>query len=48
MASVNMVQEIRQRLMSGHSPRLISESMDVNYGTITAIKRGDSYIEKFK
>lgn len=40
------LQEIKQRLNSGHSPRKISISMDINYHTITAIKRGESY-DKF-
>jgi hypothetical protein len=38
-----MVQEIRRRLAVGTPPRLISEAMNVNYGTITAIKEGRSY-----
>lgn len=37
------VQHIRQRLASGHSPRLIAETLGVNYHTITAIKEGRSY-----
>lgn len=37
------IQEIMLRLSSGHSPRKISTSMDVNYHTITAIRRGASY-----
>ena len=37
------VQEIRRRICAGHSPRKIATQMDVNYHTVTAIKRGDSY-----
>lgn len=37
------VQEVRRRLDAGHSPRRVSAQMDVNYHTITAIKRGESY-----
>lgn len=42
------VQHIRQRLASGMSPRLISEQMDINYSTITAIKKGRSYVRVSK
>lgn len=38
------VQEIRRRILAGHSPRRISQNMDVNYGTVTAIKEGRSYV----
>ena len=38
------VQEIRRRLNAGMSPRKISVQMDINYVTITAIQRGDSYV----
>lgn len=38
------VQEIRRRLITGHSPRRIANQMNVNYHTITAIKRKDSYV----
>ena len=37
------VQEIRRRLAAGHAPRKIAVQMDVNYGTVTAIKEGRSY-----
>lgn len=39
-----MVQEIRLRLASGHSPRKIANSMRVNYSTVVAIKAGRSYV----
>lgn len=39
----NTVQEIRRRLDAGHSPQRIATQMDVNYGTVTAIKRGEGY-----
>lgn len=42
----SQVQEIKQRLNAGHQPRKISISMDINYSTITSIKRGDSYVSK--
>lgn len=38
------VQNIRQRLASGHSPRLIADQTGLNYDTITAIKEGRSYV----
>lgn len=38
------VQEIRQRLAAGLSPRQISSQMNVNYYTVTAIQRGASYV----
>jgi hypothetical protein len=38
------VQEIRRRLLAGLSPRKIATQMDVNYGTVTAIKEGRSYV----
>lgn len=38
------IQEIKARLSNGHSPSKIASQMDVNYGTVTAIKRGDSYV----
>lgn len=38
------VQEIKRRLNAGVSARWVSVSMDVNYHTVTAIKRGDSYV----
>ncbi len=41
--SETAVQEIKRRLFAGHSPRKISIQMDVNYGTVTAIKEGRSY-----
>lgn len=39
----HQVQEIRARLNAGMSPRTISQQMNINYGTITAIKEGRSY-----
>lgn len=39
----DQVQHIRQRLAAGHSPRQIANQMNVNYGTITAIKEGRAY-----
>lgn len=39
----NHVQEIKRRLMAGAKPREVAAQMGVNYGTVTAIKRGDSY-----
>lgn len=39
----SQVQEIHRRLKSGMSMRRISQQMDVNYGTVSAIKRGVSY-----
>ncbi len=38
------VQDIRQRLAAGHSPRKIANQKDINYHTITAIKEGRSYV----
>jgi hypothetical protein len=38
------VQEIRRRLLAGNSPRKIANQMNVNYGTVTAIKEGRSYV----
>jgi hypothetical protein len=38
------VQCVHQRLASGHSPRLIATSMNVNYSTVTSIQRGESYV----
>lgn len=38
------VQEIRQRLIAGHSPRIISESMNVHYSTVISIKNNKSYV----
>ncbi|MBM4073371.1 MAG: hypothetical protein FJ271_31280 [Planctomycetes bacterium] len=37
-------QEIKRRLAAGHSPRKIANQMDVNYGTVTAIRGGRSYV----
>jgi hypothetical protein len=37
------VQEIRRRLAAGAKRRTITETMNVNYGTITAIAEGRSY-----
>lgn len=42
--SERQVQEIRQRLAAGHQPRRIANQMNVNYGTVTAIKEGRSYV----
>nr|WP_051686607.1 HNH endonuclease [Ochrobactrum sp. UNC390CL2Tsu3S39] len=38
------VQEIRRRLAAGVRPRVVSETMNVNYATVTAIKEGRSYV----
>lgn len=38
------VQEIRRRVMGGQSPRLVSQSLDVNYQTIINIMKGFSYV----
>lgn len=38
------VQEILRRLSSGHSRRKISVQMNINYSTVSAIARGDSYV----
>lgn len=38
-----IVQEIRRRLGAGVAPRVIAETMDVNYATVVAIKEGRSY-----
>lgn len=40
----SQVQDIRRRLACGQSPRLISQQMNVNYSTVTAIKKGVSYV----
>ena len=40
----SLVQEIRRRLATGLSPRKVSIQMNVNYGTVTAIKAGRSYV----
>lgn len=37
------VQEIRRRLAAGTPPRIVSETMNINYSTVTAIKEGRSY-----
>lgn len=42
--SEKLVQEIRRRLHAGTAPRVIAETMDVNYATIAAIKSGRSYV----
>jgi len=39
----DQIQEIRQRLAAGLQPRRIANQMNVNYHTITSIKRGESY-----
>lgn len=38
------VQEVRRRLNQGVSMRRISDSLNVNYATVTSISRGDSYV----
>jgi len=38
------VQEIRRRLNQGVPMRRISDSLNVNYATVTSISRGDSYV----
>lgn len=40
----DQIQEIRQRLAAGVSPRQIANQLGVNYGTVTSIKRGESYV----
>ncbi len=37
------IQEIRRRLSAGTRPRVIAETMDINYATVVAIKEGRSY-----
>lgn len=37
------VQEVRRRLAAGQSARKISVQMDINYGSVAAIKAGKSY-----
>lgn len=37
------IQEIRRRLAAGAKPRVVAKTMNVNYHTVTAIKRGASY-----
>jgi hypothetical protein len=39
----SQVQEIRRRLNAGVSPSKVAVQMDVNYYTVTSIKRGESY-----
>lgn len=38
------IQEIRRRLAAGSPPKMVSETMNVNYGTVTAIAAGRSYV----
>jgi len=38
------IQEVRRRLLAGSAPSEISKTMDLNYGTVTAIKSGRSYV----
>lgn len=38
------VQEIRRRSFSGLTASRIADSLDVNYATVTAILRGESYV----
>jgi hypothetical protein len=40
------VQEIQRRLNAGVAPQTVAASLDVNYGTVTAIQRGKSYGRK--
>lgn len=40
------VQEVRRRIEAGHSPSKIAAQMNINHGTITAIKRGASYVQQ--
>ena len=40
----NTIQEINRRLHAGVPPSRIADSLNVNYGTVTAIKRGSSYV----
>ena len=40
----SQIQEIKQRLISGHSIRQIALSMDINYHTILSIKNNKSYV----
>lgn len=42
----SQVQEIKLRINSGHSARKISKQMNVNYSTVSSIKRGDSYVKR--
>ena len=42
----DQIQEIKQRLMSGHTPRLIARSMLVSYTTVISIKNNQSYVSK--
>jgi hypothetical protein len=39
-----VVQDVRQRLAAGHSPRKIATQKDIDYHTITAIKEGRRYV----
>ena len=39
----NQVRSIVQRLESGQSARKVSQDLDINYGTVSAIKAGRSY-----
>lgn len=38
------VQEIRRRLAAGTPARVVAETMNVNYATVTAIRAGKSYV----
>ena len=38
------VQEVRRRFGQGHHPRRIAVQMDINYGTVSAILSGRSYV----
>ena len=38
------VQEIRRRLVVGTAPRVIADTLNVNYATVLAIREGRSYV----
>ena len=40
----HQVQEIQRRLIAGASCVEVSTQMNINYGTVTAIKRGERYV----
>lgn len=40
----DQVQEVHRRLKAGHSPRRVANQMNINYGTVTAIQAGRSYV----
>lgn len=43
--SESQVQEIMRRINAGVPLKIIAETMGVNYGTVTSIKRGKSYVK---